>query len=214
MEKEVLKASRRTVIGKQVGALRRQGQLPAILYGHHLQPIPITLEARQAERILRQMTASSLVTIELEGQTYPALVREKQRDPIKSHLLHVDFQAVSLTEKIRAQVGIELDGVSPAVKDQNAILVTPLDELEVECLPQDLPERIVIDVSGLLNPGDGIRVSDLVVSDRVRILNDPDEMVVIATAAEVEEAAVEVEVSAEAEPEVIEKGKKEEEIEE
>lgn len=214
MEKEVLKASRRTVIGKQVGALRRQGQLPAILYGHHLQPIPITLEARQAERILRQMTASSLVTIELEGQTYPALVREKQRDPIKNHLLHVDFQAVSLTEKIRAQVGIELHGVSPAVKDQNAILVTPLDELEVECLPQDLPERIVVDVSGLLNPGDGIRVGDLVVSDRVRILNDPDEMVVIATAAEAEEAAVEAEVSAEAEPEVIEKGKKEEEIEE
>lgn len=211
MEREVLKASRRAVIGKQVGALRRQGQIPAILYGRHLQPIPITLDAREAERVLRRMTASSLVDIELEGQNYPALVRERQRDAIKGHLLHVDFQAVSLTEKIRANVGIELVGVSPAVKDWNAILVTPLDELEVECLPQDLPERIVVDVSGLANIGDGIRVGDLVVSEKIRILNDPEEMVVIAAAAEAEEVAAEAEVGAEVEPEVIEKGKKEEE---
>ncbi len=209
MEREVLQASRRTVLGKQVGALRRQGKLPAILYGAHIQPIPITLETREAERVLRHMTTSSLVNIELEGQTYPALVRERQRDPIKNHLLHVDFQAVSLTEKIRANVGIELVGISPAVKDWNAILVTPLDELEVECLPQDLPERIAVDVSGLTNIGDGIRVSDLVISDKVRILNDPEEMVVIATAAEAEEVVAEV--GAEVEPEVIEKGKKEEE---
>ncbi len=212
MEREVLQASRRTIFGKQVGALRRQGRLPAILYGAHIQPIPITLETREAERVLRHMTTSSLVNIELEGQTYPALVRERQRDPIKNRLLHVDFQAVSLTEKIRANVGIELVGVSPAIKDWNAILVTPLDELEVECLPQDLPERIVVDVSGLTNIGDGIRVSDLVISDKVHILNDPEEMVVIATAAEAEEVAAEV--GAEVEPEVIEKGKKEEESEE
>lgn len=214
MEREVLKANHRAVIGKQVGALRRQGQLPAILYGRHIQPIPISLNAREAERVLRHMTASSLVDIELEGQTYPALVREKQRDHIKGHLLHVDFQAVSLSEKIRASVGIELVGVSPAVKDWNAILVTPLDELEVECLPQDLPERITVDVSSLKRIGDGIRVGDLVVSDKVRILNDSEEMVVIAAAAETEEAAEAAEVSAEVEPEVIEKGKKEEEIEE
>lgn len=209
MEREVLHASRRTVLGKQVGALRREGKLPAILYGHHIQPIPITLEGREAERVLRHLTASSLVNIELEGQTYPALVRERQREPIKGQLLHVDFQAVSLTEKIRANVGIELVGVSPAVKDWNAILVTPLDELEVECLPQDLPERIVVDVSRLTSIGDGIRVGDLVISEKVRILNDPEEMVVIATAAESEEVVGEV--SAEVEPEVIEKGKKEEE---
>lgn len=214
MEREALKANRRTVIGKQLGALRRQGQLPAILYGRHIQPIPISLNARDAERVLRHMTASSLVDIELEGQTYPALVREKQRDPIKGHLLHVDFQAVSLSEKIRASVGVELVGVSPAVKNWNAILVTPLDELEVECLPQDLPERITVDVSGLTSIGDGIRVGDLVFSDQVRILNDPEEMVVIAAAAEMEEVAEAAEVSLEVEPEVIEKGKKEEEIEE
>jgi len=211
MEREVLQASRRTVLGKQVGALRRQGQLPGVLYGRHIQPIPISLEARAAERILRHMTASSLVNIELEGQTYPALVREKQRDPIRGHLLHVDFQAVSLTEKIRASVGVELVGEAPAVKNWNAILVTPLDALEVECLPQDLPERIAVDVSSLANIGDGIRVGDLTLAGTIRILNDPEETVVIAAAAEAEEVVAEAGAGAELEPEVIEKGKKEEE---
>ncbi len=214
MGREVLKAMHRSVFGKQVDTLRRQGQLPSVLYGRHIQPIPISLNTREAERVLRHITVSSLVDIELEGQTYPALVREKQRDPIKGHLLHVDFQAVSLSEKVRASVGIELVGVSPAVKDWNATLVTLLDELEVECLPQDLPERVVVDISGLTGIGDGIRVGDIVVSDKVRILNDPEETVVIAAAAKAEEVAMEAEIGAEVEPEVIEKGKKEEESEE
>ncbi len=212
MDTVVLKASSRTVIGKQVRALRRAGQLPAVLYGHDVNPTPISLDAHDAGKILGRLTASSLVTIDLDGKEYPALVRERQRHTIKGHLTHVDFQIVSMTEKLRTDVGIELTGIAPAVKDFNAILVTSLDALEVECFPQDLPARIVVDVSGLKGIGDGIRVRDLVISDKVDILSDADEMIVIATAArvevipEAEEAAVE-----EAEPEVIEKGKKEEE---
>ncbi|NCP16851.1 50S ribosomal protein L25, partial [bacterium] len=100
--------------------------------------------------------------------------------------------------------------------DFNAVLVTSLDELEVECFPQDLPARITVDISSLANVGDGIHVRDIVLSDKVKILEDPDEMIVVATAARAEEV---VEVAAEAvagevvtEPEVIEKGKKEEEV--
>jgi large subunit ribosomal protein L25 len=219
MEKVVLKASHRTVTGKQVGALRRAGQLPAVIYGHNVEPVAISLDAKETKTLLGRISASTLVTIDLDGKEFPTLVREKQREPVKNVFLHIDFQAVSLTEKIRAKVGIVLTGVSPAVKDFSAILVTTLNDLEVEAFPQDLPERIVVDISRLAKIGDGIHVSDLIFSDKVHIMASTDEMIVLATApkAEVEEvAAVEEAVVTEegAEPEVIEKGKKEEEEEE
>lgn len=218
MEKVVLKADRRSVTGKQVRALRRAGILPAVLYGHHMEPLSISLNAHDASKILNRLTASSLVTVDVEGKEYPALVRERQRNPIKGNLIHVDFQVVSLTEKIRANVGIVITGTAPAVKDFSAVLVTTLNELEVEAYPQDLPERIVVDISGLKKIGDGIRVGDLVLSEKVTVLTDADEMIILATAPKEEvleevtpEAAA---VEEAAEPEVIEKGKKEEEGEE
>ncbi|MBU4352844.1 MAG: 50S ribosomal protein L25 [Nanoarchaeota archaeon] len=216
MENVIIKATPRTVIGKQVRALRRAGQLPGVLYGRHIEPAPISMNVREASRILSRLTSSSLVTIDLEGQEFPSLVRESQRNPIKRNLVHVDFQVVSLTEKLRTHVGIEVTGISPAVKDFNAVLVTSLDELEVECFPQHLPERIVVDISRLANVGDGIHVRDIILSENVKVLSDPEEMVVVVTASRVEEVE---EVAAEAipgqemaEPEVIEKGKKEEEV--
>ena len=220
MEKVVLQAEKRDVIGKQVKAMRRAGKLPAVLYGRHTEPISIALDAHSASLILGRLTSSSLVTINLAGQEYPALVREKQRDYIKNRLLHVDFLTVSLTETLRASVAVNLVGVSAAVKDFNAVLVTNLQSLEVECLPADLPERIDVDISVLARPGDGIRVRDVKVSDKVRVLDDPDTMVAVATFAKVEEEAVAVPgaegvAPAEAEPELaVERGKKEEEGEE
>jgi large subunit ribosomal protein L25 len=221
MEKVVLQAERRDVVGKQVKALRRAGKLPAVLYGRHTEPISIALDAHSASLALGRLTSSSLVTINLAGQEYPALVREKQRDYIKNRLLHVDFLTVSLTETLRASVAVNLVGVSAAVKDYNAVLVTNLQSLEVECLPADLPERIDVDISVLARPGEGIRVRDVAVSDKVRVLDDPDTMVAVATFAKVEEEEVagvpgaEGVAPAEAEPELaVERGKKEEEGEE
>jgi large subunit ribosomal protein L25 len=116
------------------------------------------------------------------------------------------------SQKLRTTVRIELVGIAPAVKDYNAVLVTGLEEVEVECFPADLPDRIEVDLSRLKNIGDGIYVRDLALSDKIRILEDADELIVVATSAEAEEEA---EVAAEmAEPEVIERGKKEEEEEE
>src|SRR5512134_613067 len=161
MEKVVLKAEKRDVIGKQVKAMRRAGKLPAVVYGRHTDPISIVLDSHSASLVLGRLTSSSLVTIALDGQEFPALIREKQRDYIKNRLLHVDFLAVSLTENIRASVSVNFVGVSPAVKDYNAVLVTNLQSLEVECLPTDLPERIEVDISTLDRPGDGIRVKDV-----------------------------------------------------
>jgi large subunit ribosomal protein L25 len=220
MEKVILKATKRTVSGKQVSALRRAGKLPAVIYGHRTKPISITLDAHHASVALSKIGSSSLITVDVDGQEYPALVRERQRNYIKGDLLHVDFLAVSLTEKIRAEVRIDITGVSPAVKDLNAVLVTGLHALSIECLPTDLPDHVVADISVLAQVGDGIHVRDVVVPEKVRVLDDPDEMVVVATFPKieaVEEAPAVVEGAVAVEGEgveaelSVERGKKEEE---
>ena len=219
MEKVVIKATKRDVIGKQVRAMRRDGKLPAVIYGRRTEPISISLDAHSASLALAKLTSSSLVTIDVDGTEYPALVREKQRDYIKNRLLHVDFLAVSMTETLRTSVTVHFIGISGAVKDFNAVLVKNLEQLEVECLPTDLPERIDVDISVLAKPGEGIRVREVMVPDTVRLLNDPDTMVVVATFAKVEEEVAAV-PGAEGvtptgtEPELaVERGKKEEDEE-
>ena len=216
MEKVVLQAAKRDVVGKQVKALRREGKLPAVIYGRHTEPMNINLDAHSASLLLGRLTSSSLVTINVDGKEHIALVREKQRDYIKNRLLHVDFMDVSLSEKLRTSVSIHFVGVSQAVKDHNAVLVHNLESIEVESLPADLPEHIDVDISVLKRPGEGIRLKDVQVSDKVRLLGDPETMVAVATFAKIEEEAAvpgtEAVAPTEAEPEIsVERGKKEEE---
>ncbi len=215
MEKSIIEAVKREIKGKKVGTLRREGKLPGVIYGHHFETQAILMDLKNATKVLNSATSSSIVTIVIDGKEHAALVREKQRDYIRNQFIHVDFQAVSQTEKIRTKVGIVISGVAPAVKDFNGVVVEGLDSIEVEALPKDLPERFVVEISSLANIGDAIHVSNISIPEAVTVLTPADEMVVLITAPaaeEVEEApAVEVEG---AEPEVIEKGKKEEEGEE
>jgi large subunit ribosomal protein L25 len=210
MEKVVLKATKRTVIGKQVSQLRREGQLPGVVYGHNIQPTPISLEAHSAGLVIPHLTSSSIVNIDLEGKMISALVREKQKNYIKNVYTHIDFQAISLTETIRAEVSLHFHGLAPAIKEFSAAIVNNVETIEVEALPNDLPERIEVDLSVLAKIGDSIHVRDLVIPAGVTLLTDVDEMVAVATATH-EEVAEVVPGSEVAEPEVIEKAKKEEE---
>ncbi|GAB4546643.1 MAG: 50S ribosomal protein L25 [Anaerolineales bacterium] len=215
MEKVVLKATKRNVTGKQVKALRREGQLPAVIYGRHVEPVSISLEAHSANLALAKLTSSSLVTLDVDGAQYFALVREKQRNYIKGNLTHVDFLALDLNEKIRTKVRLHFTGVSGAVKDYSAVLIHRMDALEVECLPTDLPERINVDLSPLQQIGNSVRVRDISLSDKVSVLNDADDIIIIATLAKeeaTEEAALGAEGAAAVAPELsVERGKKEEE---
>lgn len=213
MDRVVLKASRRSGTTKSAKALRREGVLPSVMYGRHFETTPISLNAHDASLKLSRLSTSAIINIDLDGETHAALVREKQRDYVKNLLIHVDFQVVSLTEKIRTTVSIHLEGLAPAVKDFNGVVVTNMDEVEVESLPQYLPERITVDVSGLAKIGDSLHVRDLTVPPEVTILEDMDEIVVVISATK-EEAVEEPVVTELAEPEVIERGKKEEEEEE
>lgn len=190
MEKVVLKAEKRDVTGKQVGALRRAGKLPAVIYGRHVEPISILLDAHTTGLTMAKLSSSSIVTIDLNGKEYPALVRERQRNYIKGVLTHIDFLAIDLSEILRANVRIHFIGVSGAVKDYNAILVHGVQTLEVECLPADLPEKIDVDISAMKLVGEGIHVSDLTLPANVRMLSGDHEMIVVATAPKVD--AVEV----------------------
>ena len=217
MEQIELNVMPRRVVGKQVGALRRSGLVPAVLYGHHTEPTHLQARDRELMRVLVKSGGSRLITLNVEGETEPrmALVREIQREPIKGHLLHVDFYAVSMTEEITVEVPIHFTGSSPAEARNEGVLNYGSETVEIECLPGDLIDSIHVDLSQLVKVGDVITVGDLQVPDTIKILADPDELVVRVShiaAEEVEEAPVAA-VEA-AEPEVIKKGKAEEEEEE
>ena len=209
MEEVVLNAEKRDVIGKQVRALRRQGRLPAVIYGRGIESLSISLNKKETSRILPSLSSSHLVVIMVENQPHTTLVREKQRHPVKGHMIHIDFQEVSMTERFRAQVQLVITGDAPAVKNYNGIVVVNMEELEVEALPGDLPDRITVDISTLENIGDSIRVSDIKLPSTVEMIDDLDEIIVVVTAPAL--AIEEVTEAAGEEPEVIERGKKEEE---
>jgi large subunit ribosomal protein L25 len=217
MEDIVITAKKRTVIGKQVKALRRAGGLPAILYGSGITPTPILLNAREAGRTLGSISSSALVTVDVEGERHLALVRDRQRNFLMGTLNHVDFQVVSRTEKLRTGVSVEASGISPIVDNDEGILMTGLEELRVECFPQDLPEKIVVDISRLEKIGDAIYVKDVTLPSEVEVLDDPEETLFVITAPTAEEILEEEEVEEDVEtgePEVIERGKRDEDEDE
>ncbi len=215
MAEIVLNARPRTIKGKQVKALRRQGWIPAVLYGRHIQPITIQVEGKELQRVLAQARGGTrLITLQVDGETHLALIREVQREPIRREILHVDFQAVEMTEKIRVEVPVVFVGASPAVERGEGILVHGLTHVEIECLPKDLIESITVDLSRLDRVDAAIYVRDLQVPPGITVVSDPDELIALVTApaAEVLEEAV---LPAEApEVEVIGRGKKAEEEEE
>jgi large subunit ribosomal protein L25 len=215
MASVVLKAEPRSLRGKQVKAMRRAGQLPAVIYGAGIDPTPIVLDARDASRTLARTTGATLIDLEIGGETHKVLVREMQRHSIRRDLQHVDFLKVAMDQLIRAEVPIELTGEAPAVKTLGGILVAGIPAVQVEALPADLPDRITVDLSRLLKIDDSITVADLGLREGVRILNDATEVLahVIYEAEEVVEEAPKEGVAAAAEPEVISRPKKEEEEE-
>ncbi len=214
MEQIALNASPRTVIGKQVKALRRSGLVPLVMYGARLEPLALQADSKELARVLRQAGGSRLIAVNTGNGTRLALAREVQREPISGQILHVDLLAVSMTERIHVEVPLVLDGKSPAVRRGEGVLLSGLGLVEIECLPGDLLDRIHVDLEGLNKVGDAIHVKDLRLPPTIRVLTDPDEMVVRVTHLAAEEVPVAAVPAEEVEPEVIAKGKVEEEGEE
>lgn len=183
-----LKAEKRKIQGKKVKKLRREEKVPAILYGGDKKPQSLTLERPEFEKVYQEAGESTLIDLNIGGKKEKVLIADVQRDPL-GKLLHADLQRVEAGEKLTATVAIEVEGESPAVKSGEGILLTLLDEVEVECLPQDLPSEIKIDISNLSEVGQGIEVKDLPINRaKVKVLDhEPDELVLKIDYPEMEE---------------------------
>jgi large subunit ribosomal protein L25 len=212
LERITINAEKRQETGKGAArSLRRQDVIPAILYraGGSL---PIKIPRKEFIQFINT-TAGEQVMLNLkftDGEHRLALVKEYHIDPVKRELLHADFFEVSLTEEVRVSVHITTSGEPIGVKRDSGILQHLLREIEIECLPDKIPGHITLDISGL-EIGQSLHVSDLNLEEGIKIFADPEEVIVNIIAPVVEEVAP-VEAAPEiSEPEVIKKGKKEEE---
>ncbi|MBI5188777.1 MAG: 50S ribosomal protein L25/general stress protein Ctc [Nitrospirae bacterium] len=214
MERITINAEKRENVGKGAArALRRENMIPAILYRGG-GALPIKLSKKELAHLINT-TAGEQVMVNLQfadGESRLALMKDYQLDPIKGELLHTDFFEVSLTEKVRVTVHITTVGEPIGVKREGGILQHVLREIEIECLPDRIPRRIEIDISKL-ETGQSLHVNDLELEEGIKVLTSPDEVIVNVIAPVAEEAApAEISTAPEvAEPEVIKKGKKEEE---
>ena len=212
MERFTVEASERTPGGKNVARrLRRDGRIPAVFYGKGAAATALAVDPRAILDILHSETGhNTIFTIRQDGQPDAnVLIKEYQVDPVRGNLLHVDLLRVAMDVKLKLRVPVEPQGVPEGVKLQGGILDVVTKEIEIECLPADIPDHIKIDVSPL-KIGDLIRVRDLVEDPKVRFLSDGDVVVVTVTAPRLEEAPKPeeaVEAPAATEPEVIKKGK-------
>ena len=219
MEKLIVKADKRPEIGKgSARSLRRAGLLPAVVYSGG-SSFPIKVAGKQMTKLIYSGVGEhALITIELnedgtKTSNHPVLIKDYQRDPVSEQLLHVDFMEISLKESIK--VAILLDIVKqPAGVKMGGVMQRRLREIEVECLPTQIPEKIEVDAESI-GIGDSLHVSDLVVPEDVKILTDPDEVVLLVSAPAAEVAVEEVAEVEAAEPELVKgKGKEEESAEE
>ena len=215
MAMQALKGARRSGVGKGVARkLRQTGSIPAVYYGRGEESIVLTVVVKELEDVILKAEGSNvIVDLKVDGDgagDRKALIREIQRDPVGGHILHLDLQHISLTERITVEVPIVLTGVPIGVKDGGGILEHLLREVEVECLPTDIPSRLEIDVSAL-NIGDSLHVSDLK-AERAEILTEADRAIAAVVPPTVlEEAKPAEEAEAAAEPELVKEKKETEE---
>lgn len=211
-EEFLLTAQPRTVLGKQVGQLRRAGSIPAILYGSHIQTaLPLRLDEKTLKQVIAKAGRNRLIKLTVDsGAARLVLTREVQRNPLTGRIVHVDFQEVSMSEKLTTDVPLVLIGTSPAVTRGEGLLIHGIDTVQVRLLPTDLIPHIEVDVSGLESLNQSLFVKDLKVNDKIEVLTPADEMVAKVVPVKEEVIAVEAPVAT-AEVEVIKKGKIEEE---
>jgi large subunit ribosomal protein L25 len=206
--------SAQTREGRGKGAARtsrREGRIPGVLYGHGEESVPLSVDALELQKLVHTISIeNTIVDLDIgEGEPYKVLIRELQRHPFRDEFVHIDFFHVAMDEKIQVEIPIVLVGTPTGVKNKGGILDHQLRELEVFCLPGSIPEKVEIDVSDL-DIGDSVHVSEIQLPD-VEILTESDRAVVAVlapTVVEVEEAAAEEAIL---EPEVIGRGKEEDE---
>ncbi len=172
-----LTAETRAIRGKKVRRLRQRGYVPGIVYGPAIDPISVQFPYRVIERTLMDAGGTNLIDIAVADKTYPSLAREVQRDAIRGDILHVDFLAVDASQRIRVEVPVAMEGNSPVIAAREGILITGRSSLTLEVFPDDIRNRIIIDLSELTELGAEVLVRDLEFGENVTVHNDPNEMI-------------------------------------
>jgi large subunit ribosomal protein L25 len=169
-----LKATEKT---EKPNKLRREGKLPAVVYGRKFEALPIALDSLEFQRVAKDAGTSNLIELSVNNSKFKVLINEIQIDPISGANIHADLLKVNMKEKIHAEIPLEFIGTSPAVLDLEGSLITPVDSIEVECLPGDLMSEIKVDISVLDDFEKNLKVSDLSLPEGIEILSDPEEVI-------------------------------------
>ena len=187
-----LHAQIRTIFKKAVATLLAQDIIPAEIYGYNFENKHISVTRKDFKKAYAEAGETGVITLTVGDDSYPVLVHETKTDRLGNAIVSIDFYVVNLKEKTTAEVPIHLVGESPAVKEFGGILVKALEEVEVEALPADLPSHIDVDVSKLVSLNQSIRIKDLAISNKVKILAEPETVIVVITEPKVEEEVVPV----------------------
>lgn len=200
-------AQSRTDTGKGAArALRREGRIPGVIYGHGREPQPLTVDAKELGRLLDHVGMSSVIDLTIDGKAASTLIREVQRHPFKKQILHIDFQELVAGESIVVRIPLIFRGTAVGVRVGKGIMDTPLRELECEVEPANIPDHIDVDVTNV-EIGHALHVGELTLPPGVKVLDDPESAVVIVAAPKATELTPAEGVPAVAEPELIRKPK-------
>lgn len=199
-EKVVLEAQARETFGKQTRKLRKEGMIPANVYGKNFTPVAMTIDSKVFNNLFKTAGETTVIYVKVGEKDYPTLVSDIQYHPVTEEILHVDFKKVNLKQKVEARVPLEFIGESEAVEHKNGVLLTQVEEVVVSALPTNIPHAIEIDISALKEIGDAIRISDLSKSDTYEI-EEEAEMLIVSVTEHVEEE-IEPETTTEA-PEIL-----------
>jgi large subunit ribosomal protein L25 len=190
-----LKAAKRDILGKKTRFLRRRSITPTHLFGHGIESLALQCDTAELQRLITQGGTTRLIDLKIEAEKRPrsVFIREIQRDVLNGQLLHVDFYQIKKTEKITADIPIVLMGEAPATRSKENIIYQELTQLGVECLPENLPPQIEIDLSSLEEANQAIYVRDIILDPDIAVTTDTDQLVVkVSQVAMEKEEVVEV----------------------
>jgi large subunit ribosomal protein L25 len=194
-----LKAEPRTILGKKVAAMRREGRLPAVVYGHGVASETLSLDAHEFELLRRKAGQNALIDLSVDGnRARPVLVHDIQVHPVNRRPLHVDLFLVRMTEELVVDVRLEATGIAPAVDRDGGTLLHPIENLRIRALPDHLPQSVEYSIESLVDFDAVIKVSDLVIPGDVTLLTDPDEVIAKVQAPRVETEPTPAEAEGEA----------------
>lgn len=191
-----LTVQKREKLGRGVKALRNQGLVPAELYGRGLENLHLSVPLKEFRKVFKTAGENTVVQVLLDGKKHPVLIQDVSYNPVTDEMESVDLYQVRMDEKLKVKVPVEFVGVAPAVKEKNGLLVKSLQELEVEALPADIPHHFEVDISKIADIGQSLYVKDLAVPAGVKVLVNPETVVVTVTAKVTEEEELKMQQTA------------------